>query len=144
MGWKEQTKLSLGPGGKPVPRTASSLSTRKGALLLALAEAAAGVPFAAGFVQGSVGGCAANIAEADPILAYRLAALRLAGPQFANHVTSTHDQRHVLLGVLVVCAGKHPRRRQRVGVVMTVSLCTVASCYSKDQSPASCHLHVFG
>jgi hypothetical protein len=100
---------------------------------LSLAEAAAGVPFTGGFVRGSVGGCAANIAEADPILAYRLAALRLAGPQFASNVTSTQDQHHVLLCVLVVCAGRHPRGRQRVGVVRTVSLRTV-----------SCALHVFG
>ena len=39
--------------------------------LLALggAEAAAGVPFAGVFVRDSVGGCAANIVEPDPILA---------------------------------------------------------------------------
>ena len=41
---------------------------------------------------------------------------------------STQDQRHVLLCVLVVCAGRHLRRRQRVGVVRTVSQRTVASC----------------
>ena len=40
-----------------------------GALLLALAEAAAGVPFAGVFVRDSVGGFAANIVEPDPILA---------------------------------------------------------------------------
>ena len=50
----------------------SSLSTHtpaEGALLLALAEAAAGVPVAGGFFRDSVGGFAANAVEPDPILA---------------------------------------------------------------------------
>ena len=141
------TDLLIYQKGRPRSRTPTRRLTltkakvRCAALSLSLAEAAAGVPFAGGFVRGSVDGCAANIAEADPILAYRLAALRLAGPQFANHVTSTQDQRHVLLCVLTVCAGKHPRRRQRVAVVRTVSLRTVASCNSKEHV-ASCSLHV--
>ena len=50
-------------------------------------------------------------------------------PQFAN-VSKRQDQRHVLLCVLVVCAGRHLRRLQRV--VRTVSLRTVASCNSKE------------
>ena len=41
----------------------------EGALLLALAEAAAGVPVAGGFFRDSVGGFAANIVEPDPKLA---------------------------------------------------------------------------
>ena len=68
-----------------VAESSSSVSTHttaEGALLLALAEAAAGVPVAGGFFRDSVGGFATNIA--DPILAYRLAALRLACPQFAT------------------------------------------------------------
>ena len=66
------------------------------------------MPVAGGFVWNSVGGCAAKTAEPDPILAERHSALQLAYPQSANHVTSTQDQRHVLLCVLVVCAGRHP------------------------------------
>ena len=55
-----------------VTESSSSVSTHttaEGALLLALAEAAAGVPVAVGFFRDSVGGFAANIVEPDPILA---------------------------------------------------------------------------
>ena len=47
----------------------STLTTAEGAQLLALAEAAAGVPVAGGFFRDSVGGFAANIVEPDPKLA---------------------------------------------------------------------------
>ena len=68
----------MSPGAGPVElvklpeigsRPRSTHSTAEGALLLALAETAAGVPFAGGFVRGSVGGYAAKTAEPDPILA---------------------------------------------------------------------------
>ena len=102
------------------------------------------MPVAGGFVRGSVGGCAANIAEADPMLAYRLAALRLACPQCANHVTATQDQLNVLLYVLAVCAGTHLHRRRYVGVVKQCRHALSRAAARKSTSPVSCSLHAFG
>ena len=68
----------------------------------------------------------------------------------ASNVTKRQDQRHVLLCVLVVCAGRHLRRRQCVGVAThlrelqlerarqlspALSTCLVTFRWSPTQSP---------